>query len=176
MVPLPWHHWILLLSALAAACFFDLLARRIPNWLTVGILGAGLAARVTAGAPADAALGLAGSGLGLALLFYPFAKRWVGGGDVKLLAAVGAWLGPWATLHAALAGSVGGGLLALVYWIRAPRGRRREVSTNLRLALFLRTVPVEVDEDRFSSPPYALALAAGAVAALVLHRGRFGLV
>lgn len=176
MVALDWLHWVILLSALAAACFFDLLTRRVPNWLTVGTFGSGLVARATAGDPLDAAFGLAGAACGLAILIYPFVRRWVKGGDVKLLMATGAWLGPVATLHAALAGSAAGGLLSLVYWLRAPKGRRQEISTNLRLALFLRTVPAEASGDRFAHPPYALALAAGAAAALILHRERFGLV
>ena len=42
-----------------------------------------------------------------------FALRGMGAGDVKLLAAVGAWLGPWQVAIAALATSIAGGVIAL---------------------------------------------------------------
>ena len=49
-----------------------------------------------------------------ALLFFPmFALRGMGAGDVKLLAAVGAWLGPGQVAMAALATSIAGGVIAL---------------------------------------------------------------
>jgi hypothetical protein len=53
-----------------------------------------------------------GWALGLLLFFVPFALRGLGGGDVKLMAALGAWLGPtdvfWAAMYTGVAGGVKG--------------------------------------------------------------------
>lgn len=85
----------LLLSAIAATT--DVRHTRIPNWLTVSSMLAGL----TLGALRGGSLGLLGSALGLVLcaavpviLFASTRGRAMGGGDVKALAAVGALLGP----------------------------------------------------------------------------------
>ena len=82
-------------SGLAAvACLADLGWRRIPNVVTVG--GAALALVAAAATGGVSAFGLAAAGwlVGL-LLFLPlFALGGLGAGDVKLLAALGAWLGP----------------------------------------------------------------------------------
>jgi prepilin peptidase CpaA len=99
------------------ACATDLRARRIPNVLT---LGAALAALVWHTAVHGSAGTLAAAGgwaLGLALFLPFFALRGLGAGDVKLLAAVGAWLGPahvfWVAVYAAVAGGVLAVCLAL---------------------------------------------------------------
>lgn len=93
-----------------AACT-DLRERRIPNWLTLLTVGSGLAQSVIWGfpvSPADAMLGLL---VGFALMFIPFALGAMGGGDVKLLAGVGAWLGPLGALQVfALAALVAAGV------------------------------------------------------------------
>ena len=96
------------LVVVALACVSDLRTRRIPNVLTFG---------AAAGACGFffAQRGFGGMGWAVAgwvvggLMFLPlFALRGLGGGDVKLVAALGAWLGPagaaWLALWAAMAG------------------------------------------------------------------------
>ena len=82
--------WIALPFILAFACFGEIRERRIPNWLTLGAMALGLGASAIEGGGE----GLVDSVLGLALaggLFLPFCLLGVvGGGDMKLMAAVGA--------------------------------------------------------------------------------------
>ena len=96
-----------------AACVWDLRTQRIPNALT---LSAAIAAVVFHAATAGwQGIGFSVSGwLVGTLLFFPFfALRGMGAGDVKLLAAVGAWLGPRDVLYVAISTAIIGALFAL---------------------------------------------------------------
>jgi len=108
-----WLAFAPLLAALVWAAVQDVRTRTIRNELTVAMVVAGLVqsclATGTVG-PGQAALGMAaGFGLGLGM----FVLGALGGGDVKLLAAVGAWLGP-AGAVATFAGAAIVGLFIVV--------------------------------------------------------------
>src|SRR5262245_50493918 len=124
---------IIALSVAAAACVTDLRSRRIPNVLT---LGAALAAMVFAGVSGGwAALLSAGAGwvVGAAVFFLPFALGGLGAGDVKLLAALGAWLGPHDAIWVALYTGIAGGIGALI--VAAANGYLKQALTNVKLLL-----------------------------------------
>jgi prepilin peptidase CpaA len=94
------------------SCAWDLRRRRIPNAVTLGSTLAALIAHAADGGSAAVASGAAGWCVGV-LLFLPwFALGGMGGGDVKLLGAFGAWLGPAAALRAGLFAMVAGGVMA----------------------------------------------------------------
>jgi prepilin peptidase CpaA len=115
------------------ACGFDLHSRRIPNRLTFGAaLGALLYATATAGV---AGAGSSAMGWIIALLlFLPFfLLGGMGAGDVKLMAAVGAWLGTAEVVHAVLYAALAGALLALVLVVL--KGRARQTFFNLQMLL-----------------------------------------
>src|SRR5690606_11406589 len=112
-----WLNTCAFLLLVAAAAWLDVRAGRIPNLLTVGGLAAALALRALPG-PGAVLPGLAGAGIALAVGLPLFALRGLGGGDVKLLAAVGAFLGPERLVTALLAGGVAGGVLALAVALR----------------------------------------------------------
>ncbi len=98
-----------LLGVLAVA--LDLRRRQLPNWLTL----AGTVGGMLCGARAGwHGIGLAAAGALVGfLVFLPLHWRGaMGGGDVKLMAAFGALLGPAGILSAAVFGAIFGGLCA----------------------------------------------------------------
>lgn len=131
---LPWRG--ALLAALVMSAFLltlsliDLRSQLLPDALTLPLLWIGLLFQALAilprSNPADAVLGAAGG----YLLFWLLAWVWrccrqrdgLGGGDAKLLAALGGWLGwQWLPLLLLIAASVGllAALLARLLWKRA---------------------------------------------------------
>lgn len=109
--------WWPTLIVLAIATFTDLRSCRIPNWLVLPFLAAGIiVSGVTHGWQ-----GIGQSFLGMALgavIFGFFC--WLGGmgmGDVKLCAAVGAWIGPSQLLLALVITGIAGGVMAFCWAI-----------------------------------------------------------
>jgi len=108
------------LSLGVAAAVEDLLWRRVSNWLTAGGVAGGLACAAWGGWHG---LGMAAAGTAVGfLILLPF-HCWgaMGGGDVKLMAAFGALLGPSGILLAAGLAAVFGGLSAAAALLRNPR-------------------------------------------------------
>jgi prepilin peptidase CpaA len=120
-------------ALLTVACISDLRTRRIPNRLTFSAMVAALLFHVFTGGLGAAAWSLAGCGLGIALFLPMFALRGMGAGDVKLLAAVGAWVGPAQVAFVALAASIAGGVIAVV--VALAYGYLRTAFRNLWLLL-----------------------------------------
>jgi prepilin peptidase CpaA len=154
-----------LLMVMAAA--LDLKSRRIPNVLTVAGVVAGLSLRAFGGGSAVIA-GCEGVGLGLLLTVPFFFLGALGGGDVKLVAAVGAFLGPRDLLGAALLIGILGGVLALVEAAR--RGALRTLLVNVAYIVIRWALP---DRERLAptlsaptrmSIPYGVPIAVGALA------------
>jgi prepilin peptidase CpaA len=97
----------------------DLRRRSVPNWLSVTGVAAGLACAARSGWH-PLGIAVAGAVVGF-LILLPF--HWggaMGGGDVKLMAAYGALLGPSGILLAALLAAVFGGLFAAGVLLRNP--------------------------------------------------------
>jgi len=104
-----------LLAMLVIASQSDLRQHRIPNVVSLAGLIAGLALHALADGLHGMLSGLAGAAVGL-LCFAPFyLLRGMGGGDVKLLAAAGGFLGPQGALLAALFSLLAGGFTAIAY-------------------------------------------------------------
>jgi len=105
---------IVAIAIAVVAAAVDVRWRRIPNLLTFGAAAAGLIYHAASGGLHGAGFSAAGWAVGLVLFFPFFALRGMGAGDVKLLAALGAWLGPAATLWVALFSAIAGGVLAVI--------------------------------------------------------------
>ena len=125
------HHAVLVVGLVA--CVWDLRTRRIPNELTFGAAAAGFVALAATAGVAGAASSVAGWVCGVALFFPWFAMRGMGAGDVKLLAAFGAWLGPAETVQLALNAAIAGGVLAVA--VAVARNYLGTLLGNLRLLI-----------------------------------------
>ena len=177
---------VLLLGLLAVAAASDVLRHRIYNWTTypgilaalgLNALGSGLLAAESAD-PATLArlgwIGFAGSLFGLAIcggvLLVCFVLFKVGGGDVKLMAMLGAFLGPEQGVVAMLWTFVLGGCLGLIVlvWrmgpLRLVAAVFRHLLWMLRLARFQ---PLTPDERALLQPPLFLAPSALVAAVIV---------
>jgi prepilin peptidase CpaA len=122
---------VLTIAGIAAVC--DIRSRRIPNVLTFGGALVAFVYSIAAGGMNALGISLAGWFVGAALFFPFFAVGGMGAGDVKLLAALAAWLGPldamWLATFAAGAGGVFGVIVALSH------GYLRQALANVWLML-----------------------------------------
>jgi len=162
---------IVFTAILVVAGIGDFRTRRIPNRIVAVLAVLGIVFNVVQN-PVLPGLARAGGGLLVGLVFWlPFyAMGWLGAGDVKLYAAAGAWLGPLRALDGALAGALWGAVLALIWMIRS-RGVQESVRT-LGLAAGTPQVlsPGTSAEEKRSTLPYGIAIAAGALCAGWLPR------
>jgi len=156
---------IVVAGAAITAAAIDLRIRRVPNVLTAAIALVGLGLAAMGLGRVGIWLALAGCLVGLALMLPGYLIGAMGGGDVKLLAAVGTLLGPGATLRAFVASAIAGGLIAIVVAWR----RGRFAATIAGTAVLMTSVGSRIDEindtgrdNRFA---YAPAIAVGVIVA-----------
>jgi len=148
----------------AAAAWMDAKTHRIPNRITVAGLAAALILRASLGVD-DVVHGLAGAGVMLLLSLVFYALRAIGGGDVKLLAGVGAFLGPSHIPGAMTLIAILGAAFALVSVIR--KGLLPLLIFNtLDLVKSLRSLGQAGPIRKLESPgaltiPYAVPIAVG---------------
>ena len=168
-----WLSFALLAAVLIPAAIIDWRTEKVPNHLTFPAIAAGLLFWAIVGLSTD---GLGGAGgnllaalLGFACGFVPFAILWlgggIGGGDVKLMGAVGAISASWqVVLSTAVYGLILAAVWAVALMIRHGMVRRtlgRIWSAALHTGGGVKAEPVS------DSPtvPFAAALAVGGIVA-----------
>lgn len=115
------------------ACSFDLRTRRIPNALTLGAALVAIVFSTITGGVHGMNASLLGW-LAAAALWLPiYAVGGMGAGDVKLIAAVGAWIGPANVIDAALYAAIVGAGMALV--LAVFKGYLGQLFSNVRLLM-----------------------------------------
>jgi prepilin peptidase CpaA len=163
----------LVLSPLGAGLFWatvcDLRRRRIPNAVSGLVFVSGLGANGYLHGILAFGSGLAASLVLLAVLFPGWRAGGIGGGDVKLAAAVGAWVGLAHLVSFVLASALAGGVVAAVVYLFASPAARAEVKASLVLASAHGQMPdVPSHRKGHVSVPYAVAISAGAAVALLV--------
>lgn len=150
------------------ATVVDIRTRRIPNALTATIAGIGVGLAATGISGVSVWASMLGFAVGLALMLPGHALGATGAGDVKLMAAAGAIVGPGLVVTAFLFTAVAGGVLASIVAARRGRlsvtlagtGRLIAAPTDAR-----RTIQASSAASRFA---YGPAIAAGSLLAAII--------
>jgi len=164
-----WPHALLVFFAalLGVAAWCDVFMRRIPNRITVAVAAAGLLSSFLTGGARAVALGLL-AGLGTGLLFAPlWARRAMGGGDLKLAAACAVWVGLSRAPSYLFASCLAGGALALVCYAFSSAAGRGSIRANLHRFRAPAWPEAAASPGRPVLVPYGAAFAAGALWAVL---------
>jgi prepilin peptidase CpaA len=158
--------WILSAAFALAAGFTDLRWRRIPNWLTYPAAPIAVALHAIAGRWPEAKLSLEGLALGLGLLLPFVLLRSLGGGDWKLVGALGAFFGPKSLLLVIFYTLLINALMAIVLIIAKKRiWRTLRNMGRLVAALFRLHLP---EKDLTLDNPEAIKVPFGVAAAVAV--------
>ncbi|WP_010321909.1 A24 family peptidase [Marinobacterium stanieri] len=151
---------LLLLLVLLVAVLTDWRRHRIPNWLTFGALATGLLLHYFFLPSPEWLDGLKGAGVGLAVLIPFYLTGGMGAGDVKLMAAVGSFIGPTAALTASCFALVVGGCIAFFMVLRS--GELASIYRRYMVMISARTVvPAEVGSVARRRFPFSFSIAVG---------------
>jgi len=160
------------LCLLFGIAFLDFLYARICNKMILGLVMVGFLYMLVVQGFSGLLQSLLGILLGLALLIVPYAMGGMAAGDVKLMGAVGAFLGPGGVFIAFLYSAIAGGLYALALIVAGrsggfPRRMWETVKTFYLLRKFDFQKPTQAD----NSPKikYGVAIAAGTIFYLILE-------
>jgi prepilin peptidase CpaA len=153
------------------ACITDLRSTRIPNILTFSAIVAGIGFHAWTPVGHGWQTAVLGMLVGLLVFFPFFALGALGAGDVKLMAALGTWVGWHGAIDVALYGAVAGGVLAVI--VASWHGYLGRALQNLK-TLFVhwslvgvRPLPeLTLEQGKGHRLPYALPILAGLVVTL----------
>ena len=167
MPPLPNVAFAALAAGVLAASVVDIRSRRIPNALTATMAGVGIGLAAAGVSGVSLGASLAGFALGLVLMLPGHAIGATGAGDVKLMAAIGAIVGPALVVSSFLFTAVAGGVLAIAVAIRRQRlgatlagtGRLITAPSNAREAI--------KESGRSNQFAYGPAIAVGSLLAAI---------
>ena len=153
---------VLVLAAGVIASWIDLRSRRVPNLLTMPLACAGLLLAATGASGITVSDSLLGLVVGLGVMLPLHILGGTGAGDVKLLAAFGALLGPAGVLGAFIRMAIVGGVIAV--GVAVQRGRLRETLNGTALLVArVDGVAASIEHPAVNNKfPYAPAVAIGA--------------
>lgn len=167
-----------MVALLCIAAWTDIRSRRIRNWTSFPLILAGLLLSFTPMHHISPVASFSGLIVGFLLTFFMFAIGALGAGDVKLMAGVGAWVGPGPIFLIFIVNAVIGLLVVLAQ--AAWQGRLSKLlvnSTVLTINLVhLQDVGIEHASQTGKSCrsiekplPYAVTVLAAVLLVLVVH-------
>lgn len=143
---------------------WDIARRRIPNWANAALGVTGLAAQFIYLGGLSALQGFLAALITLALLWKPWTKRMLGGGDVKATLCAATWLSLGLLTKYFLFAAVAAGVFGVLSYLASARHVRSEIRENLRLAAMrnMPDAPMKGGNGR-ASVPFGAAAAAAAM-------------
>jgi len=161
-----------LVTCVGLAAAIDVHQRRIPNWLSLSGVLCGICLNSILEGRDGFVLSLLGIVTGFFLLFFGYLLGGIGAGDVKLLAAVGAFLGPKLVFCAFIWMALFGGFLALLFVVW--KGAFRQTFVNLK-SLFQGWVygtgsSIDLKNPSLLKLPRGLSIALGAIVAAFFQK------
>jgi prepilin peptidase CpaA len=157
-----------LIAVVLLAGIYDVRTRRIPNWICLSgiVLGIALNAFVYRGLP-GLILALEGLGLGFGVYFILYALHAMGGGDVKLMAAVGSLVGWRDWLGIFFITALVGGVLALIVVLLRGRFGKTVANVGFILGEMMHGRAAHVSREELDvKNPQSVGLPHGAVVAV----------
>jgi prepilin peptidase CpaA len=163
----------LLVPGILLASWIDYAQRRVPNWLNLTLILVGFAMQGWFFGFSGLSTGFFGMWAGFGLLIVPWMMHGMGAGDVKLMAAIGVWLGPLLTFYSFALGAAIGGVAAVVMIVST--GRLRMACANLNVIFAKCTNPQTLFSEFGSAKsfgatsqllPYGVPLTAGTLVIL----------
>lgn len=152
---------IIVITLVVIAAITDFRSRKIPNYLTLSGWGVGLMYHVITGGLDGLIFSFAGLVLGFCLLFLFYVLKGAGAADVKLMAAIGAFIGWEGVLRAFVFSSIIGVLFAVA--VVAKEGVLMKILKNIWetikgffLARSISYIPIELNLKMCYGPPIAL--------------------
>ncbi|HEY9723748.1 MAG TPA: A24 family peptidase [Oscillatoriaceae cyanobacterium] len=159
-----------LLGIVIIAMVTDLQTRKIYNWLTFPAMLVGLVLNIALGGVSGLESSLIGLAAGSLLFVVGFLMGAMGAGDVKLMAAVGLWLGWPHTLAAVVYVTVAGALVAIVS--ATANGSLPKLLNNVKWFFLGLIIPgakatVALGDSAAPPVPYGVSIAIGTALALL---------
>ena len=161
---------VMLFAVLFVAVATDVKTGKIKNWLTLPALACGPIVHLLQGGKNEAVLSLAGLGAMLVVAALLLSFRLVGGGDAKLLVAVGSLAGIALVTNTLLYMAIAGGLMALITLIL--QRRTSAVAGQLARTAFLKLrlgVSIPWALPNRTKLPYSIAIATGTIVAVFMQ-------
>ena len=160
--------WWPVLTMLVIATAVDIHSRRIPNWLVLPFLAAGVIVNTASYGMKGLGQSMGGIALAAAVAGVLCWLRGMGMGDLKLCAAVGGWIGPGQLGIALVATGLAGGVLALIWAAcHGSLGESLEGTGDLVSAFWTKGVhphpSLVLDNPSARTMPYAPAIAIGTI-------------